>query len=118
MLIVFAMAAITIYGFNSYSQTLRSEQAREQRDYINQSITEKFQENFDRQNVLGNVTTAEILEQTKDIDKLLMERTPRFAKIENMLNASIENQRTIIYKQYRYSQEDALNVSGISNETR
>lgn len=117
-LIIAVIAAIAVYAINSTAQRQQQQQDTQQGEQLNKTIQAKFDENFQRQNFLGNTTVAQVLNVTREIDKLLVERTPRFDKIEALLNASIENQRTIISNQYRYSLPENLNVSGISNESR
>lgn len=117
-LFVAIAAAIAVYAFNSLGETLRQEKDQASSDYINKSINAKFDENFQRQNVLGNVTVEPIIKLETDIKSLLENRTARFDAIQEKQDIIIANERTIIHNQYIYSLPDNLNVTGISNETR
>jgi len=101
---------IGIYALNSWTEDLLRERADYQRQFLNETISAKFKENFERQNFLGNNTIFHLANLSEVELKILNERTPLF-------NAIIENQRTIIHNQYRFSLPENLNVTGISNHT-
>ena len=103
-------AIIGIYALNSWTEDLSRERADKQRQFLNETITAKFNENFERQNFLGNNTIFHLANLSEAELRILNERTPLFKAI-------IDNQRTIIYNQYRFSLPANLNTTGISNQT-
>lgn len=120
VVIFFALAAlaISIYGLNATLNMQRENRADIERSGIGTNLTQLFDENFKRQNVLGNVTVQPIIKLETDIKSLLENRTARFDAIQEKQDIIIANERTIIHNQYIYSLPDNLNVTGISNETR
>lgn len=96
-------AIIFVYAFNSYFSQIQQDKDTQTGIYINKSITTKFQENFERQNALGNKTIDHLVQSTDEVKDLLKARTPVFVAIEHkqddiLGNLSIvqANQRTII----------------------
>ena len=108
ILIIAIVSAIIIYALNALGEQLRQQQDTQQGSDLNKTIQARFDENFQRQNFLGNTTVSQVLNETKHIDQILTERTPLFQDI-------IENQRVIINNQYQFALK--FNVSGVSNIT-